>query len=118
MPGRLLQVKKLKVSFRPSAVRDLDAIYDWVLGASANRVVATRYISRIVAKCRKLGDMPYGGRARNDIRPGLRTFPFEKTAIIVYRVTDSVEIMKIYFAGQNFEALLRDRPADLDTDEN
>lgn len=108
-PDSVVAMKKLKVVFRSSAFRNLNDIRTWVEHASQNPVVAARFVARILAKCRKIGNMPFAGRPRDDLRPGLRTLPFERTAIIVYRIEgEQVEIIRIYYAGQNFEALLQE----------
>jgi toxin ParE1/3/4 len=104
-------MKRLRVVFRPSAIADLSSIHDWVFGASASRIVSRRFVDRITSKCRKLGSMPHGGRPRDDLQHGLRTFPFERTAVILYQVGEDVEIIRIYFAGQNFAALFQGGPS-------
>lgn len=58
-----------------------------------------------MARCRKIGDAPNGGRPRDDLEPGLRTVPFERTAIVAYRVTDNVEITNVFYGGRDYEAL-------------
>ena len=39
---------------------------------------------------------------------GLRTVPFERSAVIAYRVeNDTVEITNIFYGGQDYEALYK-----------
>jgi toxin ParE1/3/4 len=38
---------------------------------------------------------------------GLRTVPFERKAVIAYRVTKAVEITNIFYGGRDYEALYR-----------
>lgn len=72
------------------------------------------FVQRIKDRCERIGDAPHGGRPRDDLEPGLRTVPFERSAMIVYRVErDRVRITNIFYGGQDFEALFRDgRPDD------
>ena len=53
-----------------------------------------------------------GGRPRDDLAQGLRTVPFERTAVIVYRVTSCVEITNIFYGGRDYETLYRHDPKD------
>jgi toxin ParE1/3/4 len=43
------------------------------------------------------------------LEPGLRTIPFERRAVIAYRVTNAVEITNIFYGGRDYEALYRSR---------
>ena len=48
------------------------------------------------------------GRPRDDLKVGLRTVPFERKAVIAYRVeADCVRISSIFYGGGDFEALYR-----------
>ncbi|WP_352577598.1 type II toxin-antitoxin system RelE/ParE family toxin [Mesorhizobium sp. M0019] len=52
---------------------------------------------------------PRGGRPRDDIAPGLRTVPFEHSAIIAYVLSDDlVRIVNIFYGGLDYETLMRD----------
>jgi toxin ParE1/3/4 len=37
----------------------------------------------------------------------LRTVPFERKAVIAYRVTNAVEITNVFYGGRDYEALYR-----------
>ena len=67
--------------------------------------MAAAFVTRIMARCHKIGDVPFGGRARDDLVPGMRTVPFERSAVVAYRVTDVVEITNIFYGGRDYEAL-------------
>ncbi|MGK6313258.1 type II toxin-antitoxin system RelE/ParE family toxin [Neorhizobium sp. DT-125] len=85
-------MRRLKVTFRPEAKRELQQIYDYIAEASGSHSVAERFVKRILIRCRKIGDIPYGGRSRDDLQMGLRTVPFEKSAVIAYRVGEMINI--------------------------
>lgn len=56
---------------------------------------------------------PRAGRARDDIRPGMRTATFKKRTLIAYEVDESsgelvVNILGVFHGGQDWEAALRD----------
>ena len=47
---------------------------------------------------------------RDDLIPGLRIVPFERSALIAYVVdADAVRIISIFYGGRDFEALLKDQ---------
>jgi len=49
-----------------------------------------------------------GGRVRDDLFAGLRTVPFERSAVIAYTVEDDcVRITNVFHGGRDYEALYR-----------
>jgi toxin ParE1/3/4 len=45
-------------------------------------------------------------QGRDDLKPGLRTVPFEHSAVIAYTVEDRrVRITNIFYGGRDYEAL-------------
>jgi len=108
-------VERFEVVFRSDAADDLDAIYRWIYEASLEPVTARRYVDRIVAFCEKIGGMASGDRLRDDLLTGLRTFPFERRAVIAYRIVgETVEITNVFYGGRDYEALYRGQPGDTD----
>lgn len=65
-------------------------------------------MQRIKDRCERIGDAPHGGRPREDLEPGLRTVPFESSALIAYRVEpDRMRITNVFYSGRDFEAFYR-----------
>lgn len=99
-------MKRHKVNFRPKVWADLDGIYRFVYGLSRDPLTAGRFVDRIVAACDRLGDAPFVGRRRDDLQAGLRTFPFERRAVIAYFIEDGeVEIANVFYGGRDYEGL-------------
>lgn len=97
-------MRRLKVSYREEAILDLLDIYNIVFRASQNRLIAKRFTNRIENRCERIGFVPYGGRPRDDLETGLRTVPFEHSAIIAYKVEhDRVRITNIFYGGRDYE---------------
>ncbi|WP_375273626.1 type II toxin-antitoxin system RelE/ParE family toxin [Methylorubrum thiocyanatum] len=102
-------MKRLEVTYRTEAKDDLLQIYRWVYEASLDPEVAGRFLDRLVERCDRIGDAPHGGRPRDDLELGLRTVPFEHSAVIAYQVeADRVRIVNVFYGGRDFEALYRD----------
>jgi toxin ParE1/3/4 len=93
MPRRSGAVRRLEVRYRREALNDLRDIFHLVQRIGASRATAQRFV----------------GRIRDDLAPGLRTVPFERRAVIAYRVIDDmVEITNVFYGGRDYEALYRD----------
>lgn len=101
-------MKRLPIALTEEAIADIDFIAACVADSSASLSTAQSYVDRIYARCHKIGDVPRGGRPRDDLMRGLRTVPFERSAIICYLVEESrVLITNVFHAGRDFESLLR-----------
>lgn len=101
-------MKRLKVETSAEADYDLAQVYLGVYEVSRNPQVADHFVGRLLSRCERIGDAPHGGRPRDDLEPGLRTVPFEHTAVIAYRVeADRVLITNVFYGGRDFESLYR-----------
>lgn len=105
-------MRRARVSYRPDALTDLENIYRFVADGSRSHSVAAGFVTRIMARCRRIGDVPLGGRLRADLAAGLRTVPFERSVVIAYLVREDVEITNVFYGGRDYEALYHDRPED------
>ena len=76
--------------------------------AGATHVTARRFVTRIRDRCLRIGNVPRGGHPRDDLDPGLRTVPFEHSAVIAYKVEEgAVRITNIFYGGLDYEALFK-----------
>lgn len=106
-------MKQLPVVYLESARQDFRDIFDRVEGAAQNTDTAFAFISRIYDACERIGDVPHSGRSRGDLLPGLRTMPFERRAVIAYRVVDDmVEILNVFYAGRDYDAFYASEAAE------
>ena len=90
---------------------DLENIQDYI--ASVGGVRSASRISReINSTILKLSDFPHVGTVRHDIMPNLRAIPAAEKATICFTINDetrTVKIVCIAYAGQNWQAIARDR---------
>jgi toxin ParE1/3/4 len=101
-----------KVAFRPGAEADLFALYQYISERSG-RTRAGDYIARIEAACMALATFPERGTKRDDLAPGIRTIGFKRRATIAFRIEkDTVRIVRIFYAGRDFEAHFHDSEED------
>jgi toxin ParE1/3/4 len=94
------------VVFAPEAEEQLLSLYRFISTRTAP-IVAERYVSEIMTFCEGLSVFPLRGNQRDDIRPGLRITNYRKRVVIAFAVDgERVEIMGVFYGGQDFEAVL------------
>ena len=102
----------LEIVFSEQADADIATIYAWIARETGSLETALGFISRIVDRCEKIGDAPHGGRLRDDLAPGVRTVPFEKSALIAYRIeSERLVITNVFYRGRDVEAAFDGDPA-------
>jgi toxin ParE1/3/4 len=82
-----------RINYSPQAQQQLNALDDWIT-ENASRDVAQRFISSILDCIDGILVFPpagraRAGRARDDVRPGMRTTIFKKRTLIAYEVDES-----------------------------
>lgn len=103
-------MKRLRVQYQDSAADDLQDIYLFVVSRGASAGTARAYVDRIRAACRRIGHAPEGGRPRDDLAPGLRTWAFERRAVIAYRIEhDGVVVERVFYGGRDIDGLYAPR---------
>ena len=105
-------IPQLDVFIDKSAEDDLFDIWQFIAESNASDVtLRTSSLRASKIRCEKIGDVPYIGTARDDILPGLRMVPFERSAVILYMVEpDRIRITNIFYGGRDYEALMRQPP--------
>lgn len=96
----------LSVVFTPEAEDQLVELYRYI-AVAASADVAERYTEAIVAFCEELAAFPNRGKAREDIRPGLRAIGFKRRVVIAFAVLgQNLVIIGIFYGGRDYEAAL------------
>lgn len=92
----------------PSALADLDAIWDYIVAEGGHSLAADRQIHAITERFYLLACHPHLGRRRDDdLGAGRRTYPV-KGHIIVYRVLDDrVLILRVIHSSRELPLLMR-----------
>ena len=71
--------------------------------------IGERYTAAIVKYCLAFSTFPHRGTRRDDIWPGLRTVGYRRRVTIAFEVVDdTVNILGVYYGGQDYETDLRD----------
>jgi toxin ParE1/3/4 len=88
----------------PQAELELEEIGDHI--AEDSPANAERFIERLTRKFVALGRNPRIGRARPELRPDLRSFPFGAYLILYRAIDDGVEIVRVVHAARNLDDLV------------
>ena len=101
-------MKVLPVRWSRRGAADLTEIADDISEATSSTRLAMTYVARIAERCTRIGHAPHSGRIRDDLAPGLRTIPFERSALICYVIeNETVWITNVFRRGRDVEAILR-----------
>ena len=66
---------------------------------------ADRLADQIDRQCERLARFPGMGRKRDDLAPGLRSFPVGKYVIFYREITDGIEVVRVVYGGRDFTTL-------------
>ncbi|MCY7402058.1 MAG: type II toxin-antitoxin system RelE/ParE family toxin [Nocardioides sp.] len=99
-----------RINYTPEALQQLNEVDDWITKAAAAEI-ARRFVSAILGHIDGILVFPLAGRARDDVRPGMRTSTFKKKTLVAYEVDESsgelvVNILGVFHRGQDWEAAL------------
>ena len=96
------------VVFTPEAEAQLIELYGYIAG-EASPETAARVTDAIVTYCESLSTFPVRGTRRDDVRPGLRITSYGKRVVVAFAIDNKqVQIIGIFYGGQNYEAILQD----------
>lgn len=87
---------------RPRVRDDLAEIWDYIADDSIQQ--ADAFIDRIDAAFHALADQPMMGRARDELLPGLRSFPIGRYVIFCEPLPDGVAIARVLHGARDIDA--------------
>jgi len=90
----------------PQARAELSNIWNYIARESGNLAVADGVVDAITARFYLLAEFPYMGRAREELRSRLRSFPVGQY-VIIYTIDDGdVQILHVFHGRQDIEGRL------------
>jgi toxin ParE1/3/4 len=89
-----------------SAQAEDDLLEIWRYIARDSDKTADRFLDRLNGKFVALARNPHTGRARPDLRPDLRSFPYGAYLILYRIVGDGAEIVRVVHAARNLDDLI------------
>lgn len=78
---------------RPLAEADLDEIWDYIAEDSPER--ASNFLRKLYAKMQILAASPNIGRRRDELVPGLRSFPYGNYVIFYLPTENGIEVVRV-----------------------
>lgn len=104
-----------RIHFTPEARQQLLQLDEWIT-ETASAVTARRFVSAILDHIDRILLFPLAGRARDDVRSGMRTTTFKKRTLVAYEVNESsgelvVNVLGVFHGGQDWEAALGEEQA-------
>jgi toxin ParE1/3/4 len=92
----------------PEAEADLQDIAFYLFQETGNIEVADRVIQLVAERFDLLADHPRAGRARDDLRPGMRLFPVGDYLLLYREAGPDVVIVRVLHGSRDLEALFDD----------
>lgn len=95
-----------RLVYLSSAVRDLRDILRYVAQESGGRAVARVFVDRLQQQCGRLAALPGTlGRARPELRPDIRSFPFRGYVIFFRYQDETLEVVNVLEGHRDFPGL-------------
>ena len=93
--------KRVRVS--RAAKNDLDEIWFYIAGHNID--AADRFVDLLADKFPLLASSPAMGRAREELEPGLRSFPVKRYLILYRPRKGGIEIVRVIHGARDLSAL-------------
>jgi toxin ParE1/3/4 len=88
---------------RPRAVDDLIELWEYI--ADDNVARADAFIDDVDAKFHLLAEQPMLGRSREELAPGLRSFPLGRYVIFYEVIPDGIAIVRVLHGARDLGPL-------------
>jgi plasmid stabilization system protein ParE len=99
-----------RLRLRPSAKKDLGSIFWYIVEANQDRSIAERFARSLRDQCAHLASLQgVLGRARPELRAGIRSFPYRGYMIFFRYVDDVFEVVNILEGHRDMDAFFGDR---------
>jgi toxin ParE1/3/4 len=101
--------RKRPIDWSLDARADLSQIWSYYANA-AGRHTADKIVREIGKVCRLLEDHAFAGRARDEVRPGLRSIA-ARPYVVFYRVRDDVaEVIRVLDGRRDLDEIFAESP--------
>ncbi len=96
-----------RVRVSRQAETDIHGIWDYIGIEKAAPVAAERLIEGLRGKFKLLAKHPMMGKARDDLREGLRIFSVGSYVVLYYPAEDGIEVAGVIHAARDIEGIFR-----------
>jgi len=95
-----------RVTRRPLAEADIFEIWDYI--ADDSMEAADRWVDQLDEKFQLIATQPMMGRAREELAPGLRSFPFRRYVIFYMPIGNGIDVVRVLHGARDVDAVFGD----------
>ncbi len=92
-----------RVTRRPLAEADILEIWDYI--ADDSLAAADRWVDRLDEQFRLLAAQPMMGRVRDELVPGVRSFPFGRYVVFYVPLDDGIDVVRVLHSARDIDAV-------------
>ncbi len=92
-----------QVTRRPLAETDILEIWDYI--ADDSLAAADRWVDQVDKQFRVLATQPMMGRARDELAPGVRSFPFGRYVVFYVPLDDGIDVVRVLHSARDIDAV-------------
>ena len=92
-----------QVTRRPLAETDILEIWDYI--ADDSLTAADRWVDHLDEQFRMLATQPMMGRARDELAPGVRSFPFGRYVVFYVPLTNGIDVVRVLHGARDIDAV-------------
>ena len=92
-----------QVTRRPLAEADILEIWDYI--ADDSLTAADRWVDHLDEQFRVLATQPSMGRARDELAPDVRSFPFGRYVIFYMPLDDGIDVVRVLHGARDIDAV-------------
>jgi toxin ParE1/3/4 len=89
------------------AASDLAQLWDRISEGSSEEI-ADRFIDRLLEDFQLLADFPQLGKARDNLKPGMRSLAHQRYLIFYLETKEGIDIARVIYGGRDLLALFAD----------
>ena len=92
-----------RVVRRPLAETDILEIWDYIAGDSL--AAADRWVERLDEQFGLLAAQPKMGRPRDELAPGVRSFPVDRYTVFYVPLDDGIDVVRVLHGARDIDAV-------------
>ncbi len=97
-----------RVLRRPEVAEDVASIWEYI--ADDNVTAADRWINQINERLQLLATQPLMGHAREELMPGMRSFPFGRYVIFYMPIEDGIDVIRLLHSARDIDSAFDEMP--------
>jgi len=92
-----------RVLRRPKAAEDIAGVWGFI--ADDNLDAADHWVDQLDGQLRLLATQPLMGRARDELAPGIRSFPFGRYLIFYLPISGGIDVVRVLHGARDVDTV-------------